>query len=54
MSAREPDALPVAIVGKPSAESDAAVERFLERLLEREQPGTRWTAYEHAQDRRAA
>ena len=34
------------IVGKPSAESDAAVARFLERWLERDLPGTAWSVRE--------
>lgn len=35
--------IPVHIEGTPSAESEAAVARFLARFLEREHPGTTWT-----------
>lgn len=34
--------LPIEIVGSPTAESDAAVARFLERFLAAERPGTTW------------
>lgn len=35
--------IPVEIVGTPTAESDAAVARYLERFLAAERPGRIWT-----------
>jgi hypothetical protein len=37
------------IVGKPSAESDLAIARKLERFLQSESPGTTWHAGEGRQ-----
>jgi hypothetical protein len=34
--------LGLTVVGAATPESDAAIARFLERFLEREQPGTSW------------
>jgi hypothetical protein len=42
VTAKEPNALPIAIVGAPSSESDAAIARFLERFLAAERSGTTW------------
>lgn len=36
--------LPVTVIGAPSAASDAAVARWLEKFLAGERPGTTWTA----------
>lgn len=47
-------ALPLTIVGAPSAASDAAVARWLEAFLRAERPGTTWTAQAPAQARREA
>ena len=37
------------IVGRPNAESDAAVARFLERWLEGDLPGTAWRTRERTE-----
>jgi hypothetical protein len=39
---RPADPIKVVIVGKPSAASDRAVARWLERFLAEERPGTVW------------
>ena len=42
----------VRVVGKPNAESDVAVARFLAQFLEREHPGTAWSVREGLEDGR--
>jgi hypothetical protein len=37
------------VVGRPSAESDAAISRFLERFLQREHPGAAWRVGERGE-----
>lgn len=44
----------VIVVGAPSAESDRAVARFMERYLEGEHPGTAWRVRERAEPRVAS